>query len=155
MTAWALGDAESSQNFRIKIAPIEICFLDQFNLPCPTPFLDFFFAPDRILRVIITFKPDKAIDAVPLGKPTRDLVLVFTDATNEVARYADIQRSLFAAGEKVDVVRHSRISPSFRDGGISAFKRVFDALWRRTRNPETGTVLVSGFRVRAFRRAPE
>jgi len=25
---------------------------------------------------------------------------------------------------------------SFRDAAISAFTRVFDALWRRTRNPE-------------------
>jgi hypothetical protein len=35
---------------------------------------------------------------------------------------------------------------SFRDGAISAF----DALWRRARNPDKDSVIVSGFRVRAF-----
>ena len=39
---------------------------------------------------------------------------------------------------------------SFRDGAISAFTRVFDAPWRRARNPETQEMPASGFRVRAI-----
>src|SRR4051794_4198258 len=46
--------------------------------------------------------------------------------------------------------------PSFRDGAISAFTRVFDALWRRTRNPEKIlSESAAGFRVRAFGAPPE
>ena len=39
---------------------------------------------------------------------------------------------------------------SFRGAAISAFTRVFDALWRRTRNPEARSEFASGFRVPAF-----
>ncbi len=46
--------------------------------------------------------------------------------------------------------RSAIITRSFRDGAISAFTRVFDALWRRTRNPETFSVCGSGFRVRSL-----
>jgi hypothetical protein len=33
---------------------------------------------------------------------------------------------------------------------MSAFTRVFDAQWRRTRNPEKQEIRCSGFRVRTF-----
>ena len=81
--------AESSQNFRIKIAPIEICLLDQLDLP-PSPFFNFFFTFDCVSRVVITFKPDKTFDIVPLGEAMHDLLLVLTNAANEITRYAKI-----------------------------------------------------------------
>jgi hypothetical protein len=39
---------------------------------------------------------------------------------------------------------------SFRNGAVSVFTRVFDALRRRTRNSDASAALWSGFRVRAF-----
>jgi tripartite-type tricarboxylate transporter receptor subunit TctC len=43
---------------------------------------------------------------------------------------------------------------SFRGAATSAFTRVFDALWRRTRNPDKVAVCGTGFRVHALRACP-
>src|SRR5262249_43346132 len=43
---------------------------------------------------------------------------------------------------------------SFRGGAKSAFTRVFDALWRRARNPDAHSKLFSGFRARLLRSRP-
>jgi hypothetical protein len=93
----------------VKITPIGICLLDQRNLPRSPPLFDFFLTFDRGLRVVVTFKADKTIDAVPLGEATRDLVFVLVNPADEVARYANIQGSLFAAGEDVDVELHGNL----------------------------------------------
>ena len=43
---------------------------------------------------------------------------------------------------------------SFRGAAISALTRVFDALWRRTRNPDKASECRTGFRVHALRACP-
>jgi len=44
---------------------------------------------------------------------------------------------------------------SFRDAAISAFTRVFDALWRRARNPEMQEIPMFRIPGSRLRRAPE
>ena len=43
---------------------------------------------------------------------------------------------------------------SFRGAAISALTRVFDALWRRTRDPDNASECRTGFRVHALTRVP-
>ena len=94
------------QNFRIKIAPVRVFFFDQTDLPRPPPFFEFLLAFNGCYRVVITFKPDKTADTITRRETRNGFVLVLINTTHEIARHAEIQSSVFATGEKIDVIRH-------------------------------------------------
>jgi hypothetical protein len=56
------------QQVLIKIAPLRIALLDQFEFPSSAPFLDLLFARDGINHRGVKLYVDEAIDAVPLRK---------------------------------------------------------------------------------------
>jgi len=82
-------------------------FIYQSRLPIPAPFLKLFLASDRACGVIEHLKKNQLVDTVALGETWNDLRLVLVDASNEVARYANVQRPVFPACQDVDVVRPS------------------------------------------------
>src|SRR5512139_1119014 len=99
---------DTGENFRIKIMPTRILSFDQLNLPVTPPFLDFFLPLNRSLRRVIAFKPHEPVDAVARSKSRCEFMLVFINSADQITGDAEIQRPIFTACEKVDVVGHGR-----------------------------------------------
>ncbi len=48
------------------------------------------------------FKPDECVHTVTLGESTNQVLLVFSNALNQVGGDAHIERAVSAAGENID-----------------------------------------------------
>jgi hypothetical protein len=91
-----------------EITPIRIILLNQPNLPIPPPLLDVLFSRDRVFRIIAYLIPNKPIYAIPRREARNSLLFVLVDTANEIVRNADIQRSVLAARQQIDVKRQLR-----------------------------------------------
>src|SRR5215213_4534499 len=81
----------------VEISPMRIGLFDRCNLPIAPPFLDFLFAGDGRRRIVITFKPNKKSDAIAGCKAGRGFSPMLIHAPHQVARDADVQRSMLLA----------------------------------------------------------
>src|SRR5436190_17656075 len=90
------------QQTLIKVAPLRIALLDQFEFPSSAPFLDLLFARDGINHRGVKLDIDESIDAVPLRKTLYGAGSVRPTASRDVARNAGIKRSVAVAREEID-----------------------------------------------------
>src|SRR5882757_1375620 len=93
----------------VQIDPLRVLLFNQSDLPIPPPLLQLLFTGNGRERVIIDFEPNELVDRVSFREACDRLALVFINATNDVVRHAEIQRSVLVAGEEVDVVGHARL----------------------------------------------
>ncbi len=88
-----------------EVNPIRVRLLNQPNFPIPPPFLDRLFSRDRVFWIIVYLIPDKPIYVIPRREARNGFLFVFIDSANEIVRNADIQRSVLAARQQIDVKR--------------------------------------------------
>ena len=89
-------------DIRIQITPVRVREFDQLDLPCALPFLDRLLAWDGGIEGRVLLEPDEVVQAVLLGKPIDEIVLVLPDASDQVGGDTYIQGSVVLAGEDID-----------------------------------------------------
>ena len=92
-----------------KIPPFRIATLDRSDLPGARPVLDRLFSLDCRAGLIKRGKPNQPTDTMAFGEARDKLFTVFIHTANQVVRDSGIERSVFAAGQNVDIKRHSRM----------------------------------------------
>src|ERR1700694_2225876 len=99
-----------------QVAPIEIIFFDQANLPIAVPILQLFLACDGFLRRCERLDVDQAMHTVFLDefRTTTPLPMLLKPCS-QVIGDTDVERSVAAACENVDVIcaysAHGRARP--------------------------------------------
>ncbi len=93
----------ASAEFLIKVAPVRIEVLDQFDLPVSIPTFQRFLTLDRSTDTHVLFVPDQASAAVTARKTFRQALAVFINSLLKIRRHTDVKRSAFAACNDVDV----------------------------------------------------
>ena len=93
----------ASAEFLVKIAPIRIELLDQFDLPVSIPTLQRFLTLDRSTNTYVFFVPGQASAAVTARKTFRQALAMFINSLLKIRRHADVKRSAFAACNDVDI----------------------------------------------------
>jgi len=101
---------------RIEINPPWILFFDQTYLPVAPPFFELFFTSNSGYCVFVDFEPDEPVDAISCRKAPSGFGSVFVSTPYQIVSYAEIERTVFFAGKKVDVVSHRE----FRGYGFRA-----------------------------------
>ena len=96
MQSWLAYD------FFVKIKPLRIGRLDQFQLPRPLPFLDRLLAGNGRFHRFVQLEPDKGVHLVFLRKALDLVVLVLPDTLGEVGGDAYVERAIALAGKDVD-----------------------------------------------------
>jgi hypothetical protein len=89
-----------------QIAPLEIVFLDELDLPIPVPLFQLLLALDGILCSLVRLDVDKPINAVFAGKFRTAASPVLFESASQAVRDADIQRAVPPARQDVHIVRH-------------------------------------------------
>ena len=99
-----------------QIAPFKIALFDQADLPIPIPFFQLLFPNDCGIGSIEHFDMDQAINVISPCKRCNGAGSMLLDPARQVICHTDVQCSMSAAGEDVDVVAH-RLAPTRRDHG--------------------------------------
>jgi len=89
-------------DFVVKVAPVRVAALNQCDFPAPRPVLDVLLTLYRRHNRLVNLEIDKPMNAVP-RRETRQPVSVFEHALNQITGNANIEGSVGAAGEDVDV----------------------------------------------------
>jgi hypothetical protein len=76
-------------------------FLNQPNLPGSIPFLQSFFAPDRVFGIIELFEIQQPADLIFLRKAFHLFQAMLSYAPNEIVGNADVERAADAIGKNV------------------------------------------------------
>ena len=121
------GTALAQQVF-VKVAPLRVLALDQFELPRAAPFLDPLFAQDCFRHGFVKLGKDQFRNVMISGEPIDLADPMFPNAPREIARYPDIERPISPARQDVHArtaVRHlvssSPWAPAFAG---AAMKRI-------------------------------
>ena len=120
--------------------------LDERDLPVSPPLFELLLALNGLVGAVVGLDVDEAIDAVlfhELGSATKPVLI---HALGEIARYADVERSMWTAREDVDPVVMARsASRMLRGMGPRLRPRACTYLMRQI---DSG--LSSGFQNREF-----
>jgi hypothetical protein len=89
------------QQCRVQVIPIRVFFFNQLNLPIAFPFLNTFLASDGYVHIFVNLKPHQRLDSVLFCESVSLVVLVLPDASDQIARYADVERAITCASQKL------------------------------------------------------
>jgi hypothetical protein len=107
MLRQVLLDVAQSHTDKVRqIAPFEIVFFDELNLPISIPLLQLLLTANGVLDTLIGLDIDKSMHAVLAHKFRAESELVLFQSASDIIRNANIQGAVSAAREDVDVVRH-------------------------------------------------
>src|SRR4051812_32257334 len=105
-----------------QVAPIQIVFFDQLNLPLAPPILQLLLARDCLLWRRELFHMDEAKHTVLLDELRAATGAVLLESYPQVIGDANVERAVSATGENVDVIgaglRHGR--QELRHGGYGS-----------------------------------
>jgi hypothetical protein len=86
----------------MKIMPVRVHLLNDAKLPRSIPFLQLFFAPDRVFHRMAMLLPNQKLHAVGLCEALKGLILVIGNAIPKRARDTDIECAAVAVRQNVD-----------------------------------------------------
>src|SRR3954469_16864658 len=109
----------STANIRVEVSPIGIGFLDQPDLPFPTPLLDILLTLNCGDWIIVGFEPNQAVDVITGREARGRLGFVLVDAPDQIPRHAEIERAVLTACHKVD----EHAPSACLDSGLAGFAR--------------------------------
>ncbi len=89
------------QEIVVKVAPLRVLALDQFELPRPPPLLDPLLAQDRVRHGFVKLGIDQFLDMIFSGESMDLAGPMLPNAAREVARYPDVERPILPARQNV------------------------------------------------------
>jgi len=93
-----------------EVPPRRIALSNESQLPRSAPLLDLLLALDRISDVLVPLKPDELANSVYACKPFDGTRSMLASSLCEVARHAEIQRTVRLTGKEINEsgLGHSR-----------------------------------------------
>src|SRR4051794_35368090 len=90
------------ERLRREVFPLRIHLLDEPDLPSAVPLLESLLPLDRLVHAVVHLEVHERMHAVLLGKSVHAAVAMRFDTLGEIARDADVERSVRFTGEDVD-----------------------------------------------------
>src|SRR6478752_5478138 len=86
------------------IPPIQVVFFNQPNLPVAIPFLEMFFAGNRLIRSVEPFHMNKSVHSVFLRECIGSARTMLTEAAGQVVRDTNVQGAVSTTRQNVDEI---------------------------------------------------
>src|SRR5215813_5381400 len=92
------------RNSWIEIIPVWIVLFDELDLPGSIPFLETFFAENRLFDAVILFEVHQPMNPILLGETLDEIHSMFIDSSHQIVCNANVQCAADSAGQNVNPI---------------------------------------------------